>query len=162
MTSLLTVSKAEKPISGRYIVTLKEDVSLATHLSSTQSKIASTPSNITHEYSFINGYAGEFSVDDLNDLRANPEIASIEEDGTLHTCSVVTQFVPSPPPFTRASGRILTDLDRTDATWGLGRITSQEKLTGGPDELIYTYKYDSTAGSGVDVYIIGVFLSLTI
>ena len=98
MTSLLTVSKAEKPIPGRYIVTLKEDVSLATHLSSTQSKIASTPSNITHEYSLINGYAGEFSVDDLNDLRANPEIASIEEDGTLHTCSVVTQFVPSPPP----------------------------------------------------------------
>ena len=100
MTSLLTVSKAEKPIPGRYIVTLKEDVSLATHLSSTQSKIASTPSNITHEYSLINGYAGEFSVDDLNDLRANPDIDAIEEDGTVQTCAtlVFTQSVLPPYP----------------------------------------------------------------
>jgi len=95
MVSLLTVSKAEKAIPGRYIITLKEEVSLAAHVSSTQASIASTPSNITHELGIINGYAGEFSDDDLNDLRANPEIDSIEEDGTCQTC-YETQSVPPP------------------------------------------------------------------
>jgi len=52
--------------------------------------------------------------------------------------------------------------DRGDATWGLGRITSQDKLTGSDLDLCYTYKYDSTAGAGAVVYVIGVFLSLTI
>ena len=110
MASLLTVSKAEEPVPGRYIVTLKEEVSLAAHISSTQAKIESTPSNITHEYSLINGYAGEFSDDDLNDLRAHPEIASIEEDGIARTC-FVTQFVP-PPTYSgklaKYSNRLLT------------------------------------------------------
>ena len=93
MASLLTVSKTEKSTPGRYIITLKEDVSLATHVSSTQASIASTASNITHELDIINGYAGEFTEDDLNDLRAHPEVASIEEDGIVQTCSVVTQSV---------------------------------------------------------------------
>ena len=108
MASLLTVSKAKKPIAGRYIVTLKGEASLAAHVSSTQSKIASTPSNVTHEYGLINGYAGVFTEDDLNDLRAHPEIASIEEDGTVQTCSVVTQSVPL-PHLPEQAGRLLTD-----------------------------------------------------
>jgi len=94
MASLLTVSKAEKAIPGRYIITLKEDVSLAAHISSTQASIASTPSYIIHELDLINGYAGEFSEGDLNDLRANQEIASIEQDSTVQTSSVLTQSVP--------------------------------------------------------------------
>jgi len=109
MASLLTVSKAKNPIAGRYIVTLKEGTSLAAHISSTKSKIASTPSNITHEFGLINGYAGEFSDDDLNDLRAHPEIASIEEDSTVKTCdvNVITQSVP--PFLFEQAGLLLTD-----------------------------------------------------
>ena len=95
MSSLITVSKAKEPIPGRYIVTLKADASLDAHVSSTKTKIESTPSNITHEYNLINGYAGEFSAEDLEDLRAHPEIASIEEDGIAKTC-FVTQSVPCP------------------------------------------------------------------
>ena len=95
MASLLTVSKAKRPIPGRYIITLKEDVSLAAHVSSTQASIASTTSNITHELDIINGYAGEFTESDLDDLRANPEIDSIEEDGISRTC-YETQSVPLP------------------------------------------------------------------
>jgi len=98
MASLLTVTKAKKPVPGSYIITLKEEVSLAAHVSSTQTKIASTPSNIVHEFTRINAYAGKFSEDDLNDLRAHPEIASIEEDGIAQTCDVVTQSVPLPLP----------------------------------------------------------------
>ena len=111
MASLLTVSKTENAIPGRYIITLKEDVSLAAHVSSTQASIASTPSNITHELDVINGYAGEFSEDDLNDLRANPEIHSIEQDGTVQTCvNVITQSVPPPLYLPEQASRILTDL----------------------------------------------------
>jgi len=97
MASLLTVSKAKRPIPGSYIITLKEGVSLASHINSTKIKIASTPSNIIHEYKLINGYAGKFSDDDLNDLRAHTEIASIEEDGTVWACEVTTQSVPPYP-----------------------------------------------------------------
>jgi len=47
---------------------------------------------------------------------------------------------------------------RTDATWGLGRVSSQNKLANQDvDALTYTYKYDSTAGANSDVYIIGTF-----
>ena len=96
MASLLTVSKSEEPVPGKYIVTLKEGVSLASHVSSTQASIASTPSNITYEYSIINGYAGEFTDDDLNDLRAHPDIAAIEQDSIYKICEEITQSVLSP------------------------------------------------------------------
>ena len=56
------------------------------------------------------------------------------------------------------SGRlaILTYTLRTNAPWGLGRISSKAKLTNqDTSALTYTYKYDSTAGANSDVYIIG-------
>jgi len=37
-----------------------------------------------------------------------------------------------------------------------------DKLTGSDLDLTFTYNYDSTAGSGTVIYIIGMFLSLTI
>ena len=160
MASLLTVTKAKKPVPGSYIVTLKEGVSLAAHVSSTQSKIASTPSNIVHEFNRINGYAGKFSDDDLNDLRAHPEIASIEEDGIAQTCPVETQSVLPPAYPSELTFRPI--FDRTDATWGLGRISSVNRLTGSDQDLNFTYKYENSAGVGAVVYVIGMFLSLTV
>lgn len=51
---------------------------------------------------------------------------------------------------------ILTLPLRTNATWGLGRISSQTKLTNqDASALTHTYKYDSTAGANSDVYVIG-------
>ena len=51
---------------------------------------------------------------------------------------------------------ILTHSLRTNAPWGLGRISSQTKLTNqDTTALTYTYKYDGTAGANSDVYIIG-------
>jgi len=107
MASLL-VSKVENPIPGRYIITIKDEVSLAAHVSSTQASIASTTSNITHEFSLINGYAGEFTDDDLNDLRANPDVASIEQDSIFQICDELTQSV-LPPTHPERADRILTD-----------------------------------------------------
>jgi cerevisin len=131
-TPLITVAKVAKPLPGRYIITLKEEASLATHAGSIQSKFAATPSNITHDLEIINGYAGEFTDDDLDELRAHPEIYSIEQDGISRTCYET----------------------QTDAPWGLGRISSTEKLTGSDTDLNFTYKYESTAGLGATVYVI--------
>ena len=45
---------------------------------------------------------------------------------------------------------------RTDAPWGLGRISSKTKLANqDTTALTFSYDYDSTAGSGATVYIIG-------
>jgi len=45
---------------------------------------------------------------------------------------------------------------RTNATWGLGRISSQTKLANqDTTALTFGYDYDSTAGSGATVFIIG-------
>jgi len=93
---LLTVSKVANAVPGRYIITLKEGASRAAHISSVRNKLASTPSKITNEFNIINGYAGEFSADDLNELRADPDIAWIEEDGISHTSATKTQYIYLP------------------------------------------------------------------
>ena len=90
---LITVSKASRPVPGRYIVTLKEGVSCSDHVGSIQGLINSLTSKVTHQYSIINGYAGKFSAGDLNELRANPDVASIEEDGISRAFDIVTQYV---------------------------------------------------------------------
>ena len=88
----ITVASVPDSVPGRYIVLLKGGVSLASHLSSTQSSITSSRSNITHEYDLISGYAGEFTAEDLSQLCADPDIYSIEQDGVSRTCHE-TQFV---------------------------------------------------------------------
>ena len=46
-------------------------------------------------------------------------------------------------------------LIRTDAPWGLQRISHREPVTPKDDfALMFTYIYDDSAGAGVDVYII--------
>ena len=90
---LVTVSSVEGAVPGRYIVTLKDGASRAAHVSSIQATIASTGSEITHEFNIINGYAGEFSTDALNELRADPDVASIEQEGTCSTSEIKTQRV---------------------------------------------------------------------
>jgi len=51
---------------------------------------------------------------------------------------------------------VLIHPHRTDAPWGLGRISSQTKLANqDTSALTFSYDYDSTAGANSDVYIIG-------
>ncbi|KAF9649577.1 subtilisin-like protein, partial [Thelephora ganbajun] len=92
----------------------------------------------------INGLAGVFTDADLELLRSNLNVASIEEDGYAYTQSVTTQRV------------LLTHFEcLTDANWDLGRISSKTPVMNrNPNALIFPYKYDSTAGAGTNVYII--------
>jgi len=87
---LITVKKVKNPIPGRYIVTFKNDVVRSTGVSSVTSGISSQ-SKITHEWDIINGFAGTFTDADLEVLRSNPSIESIEEGGRAHTKAVTTQ-----------------------------------------------------------------------
>ncbi|KAF9648148.1 subtilisin-like protein [Thelephora ganbajun] len=129
----ISVKKTKDAIPGRYIVTFKGSVDHDIGVSSVTDRIDSQ-SNVTHKWGFINGLAGAFTNADLELLRSNPHVASIEEDGHVHT------QVPA---------------SRNDGTWGLGRISSVFIPPGSdPNALTYTYKYDDSAGAGTDVYII--------
>ena len=78
--SRLTIRKAKERIIGRHIVMLKDGVSREAHVKASFHKTDNT-SWITHEWDIVNGFAGYFSAEDLENLRSHPDVASIEEDG---------------------------------------------------------------------------------
>jgi len=87
---LIAVKKTKDAVVGRYIVTFKNGVVHTTGVSSVTSGISSQ-STITQQWNIINGFAGAFTEADLEVLRSNPNVASIEEDGLAHAQTVVTQ-----------------------------------------------------------------------
>ncbi|KAI8867459.1 putative serine proteinase, precursor [Ramicandelaber brevisporus] len=74
----------------------------------------------------INGYAATLTQEALTELRNLPEVKLVEEDG------IVT-----------------TNDQQNDAPWGLGRISSRDRVAN-PS----TYFYDGVAGAGVKVFVI--------
>ncbi|KAJ7257150.1 serine protease [Mycena rebaudengoi] len=128
---LKTVIKVAEKKEGSYIVTLMDGTVRTSAYEGT-----------TYTYdSLFNGFAANLDADALDALRADPSVASIEEDGVSRTLSIVTQ---------------------TNAPWGISRVGQDEKLNGtSVTALNYTYTYDDeAAGNGVDVYVIdtGVFI----
>ncbi|KAJ7292945.1 serine protease [Mycena rebaudengoi] len=127
---LKTVTRAAEKKAGSYIVTLKAGtVRIADY------------EGATHTYDpLFNGFAANLDTDALNALRADPTVASIEEDGIAHAVSIVTQ---------------------TDAPWGLQRVSQDAPLKNTSTwSLSHSYTYDDeAAGNGVDVYVLdtGVF-----
>jgi len=87
---LVTVTRTKNGVAGRYIVTLKDDVARSAGVSSANRKMSSQ-STITHEWDIINGFAGSFTDADLEVLRADPNVKSIDQDGLAHTQAVTTQ-----------------------------------------------------------------------
>ncbi|KAI0669858.1 serine protease [Trametes maxima] len=140
--SLHTVQKFagdKKPHS--YIVKLREGVAKEATIDWLAANHGSS-ANVTHpewEASILHGFAGTLEDDALNALRASPDVEYIAEDGIFHINAAVTQ---------------------TNAPWGLQRISQAAKLSSqNTGSLTYTYTYDSSAGSGVDIYIVdtGIF-----
>ncbi|KAG5640906.1 hypothetical protein DXG03_006680 [Asterophora parasitica] len=131
---LRAVEKFGGKTSGKYIVKLKEGV--------TKSKVFAQLKNskVTHDWSVIHGFAGHLSDDAVNALRASPDVEYIAEDG------IVTTFAT-----------------QTNAPWGLSRISQKAKLANqNANALTFSYTYDNSAGSGVDVYVVGEYpISLT-
>ncbi|KAF5387942.1 hypothetical protein D9615_000786 [Tricholomella constricta] len=123
---LLTVQKFNGETTGRYIVKLKDGVSKASVLGSAKLTKAS------HDWTIFNGFASELSPEALDALRANPNVEYIEEDGIMST--FITQ---------------------TNAPWGLSRLSSTSRLANQDSSaLTFSYTYDSSAGAGVDIYVV--------
>jgi len=87
---LIAAKKTKGAIAGRYIVTFKDDVARSAGVSSVTSQISSE-SEVTQQWDIINGFAGTFTDVDLQALMSNPNVASIEEDGLVHTQAIATQ-----------------------------------------------------------------------
>ena len=96
---------------------------------------------------------GKFEEADINQLRYNPDVEYIEEDGVMSTSSDVIQCDIS----TTYLNDYLEPLHRQNAPWGISRMSRNSAVDSYVDDpLSYTYHYDSSAGAGVDIYIIGV------
>ncbi|KAF9521960.1 serine protease [Crepidotus variabilis] len=136
VTPLIPIQKSQGDTSGRHIVTLKNGVSQDTVLNA----LKITADSLAYKWSIINGFAGSFDSNTLNALRSNPNVESITEDGIM---KIVGQ--------------------QMDATWGLGRTSSLQKLTDqDPSHLTFDYIYsDETLGSGVDIYIVDTGVRIT-
>ncbi|KAJ2915902.1 hypothetical protein MD484_g4494, partial [Candolleomyces efflorescens] len=122
--------------TGRHIVTLKPGVSRDTLVNHISQRHA-----ITHEWdAVLNGFAARFDEETLSELMSSPDVESISEDGIMHI--MVTQ---------------------PDAPWGLGRLSSSERLANqNASQLTFSYTYNETAaGAGVDIYIIGASLDFS-
>ena len=91
---LLRISRADNPLPGRYIVTLKQDQGSSSVNTFSTDELCS--SNITHKWDLMGAFAGDISNDDLETLRADPRVADIEEDGIMNASAAVTQFAPFP------------------------------------------------------------------
>ncbi|KDR82019.1 hypothetical protein GALMADRAFT_221908 [Galerina marginata CBS 339.88] len=126
LVPLREIEKVNGPSSGRLIVQLKVGASKDDILQDIPH------GHVTHNWGIINGFAGNFNNETLAKLRASSDVISIAED---------------------AIGSVTTT--QTGAPWGLERITSPTKLANqDPDLLTFSYTYNSTAGAGVDVYVI--------
>ncbi|KAG5642318.1 hypothetical protein DXG03_003020 [Asterophora parasitica] len=128
---LRAVEKFSGKTSGKFIVKLKEGVDKSKVFAQLKN------SNVTHDWSVIHGFAGHLSDQAVNVLRASHDVEYITEDG------IVTTFAT-----------------QTNAPWGLSRISQPGRLANQNDgALTFSYTYDDSAGSGVDVYVVdtGVF-----
>ncbi|KAK0431766.1 serine protease [Armillaria borealis] len=120
-----------------YIVTLKECASKDELLENLGSSVTAVFNRTSK------GFAGVLDDNDLNSIRNNPGklYYSIAQDGIV---SVTTTQYLAP-----------SSIDRTNAPWGLARI-SQRAALGSSDTsaLTYRYNYDPSGGAGVDIYVV--------
>lgn len=121
---------------GKYIVKVKDNESKSTVL-----QLLGPSVQVAHDWEIINGFAGNLDKRALDILGNSPLVEFIEKDQIMHTMAI-----------------------QTNAPWGLSRLSSDKSLAGGSDSsLSYTYKYDDSAGNGVDIYVVdtGIFTEHT-
>jgi oryzin len=124
---------AKDVIEDSYIVVYNKDItpeSTASHEGFLASVITKrdNAASVGAKYQ-IHEFAGyQISADaaTINEIASSPEVAYVEKDTKVYASALTTQ---------------------TGATWGLGRISHRAQDT-------TTYIYDSTAGSGVTVYVV--------
>ncbi|RDW82751.1 subtilisin-like serine protease PR1A-like protein [Coleophoma cylindrospora] len=121
-------------IPGSYIVVYNANVTtttMETHLESVSALLSKrdTAGGIGATYNIHDSFAGYAITADaatIDAIAAAPEVAYVEQDAKVYASTLTTQ---------------------TGAPWGLGRISHRAKGT-------TTYIYDTTAGSGITVYVV--------
>nr|AAC48979.1 subtilisin-like protease precursor [Beauveria bassiana]prf//2108296A cuticle-degrading protease [Beauveria bassiana] len=108
-------------IAGKYIVKLKDTATIG--IMDAASKVPNTE----HVYeNVLKGFSGTLNQEQLDRLRHDPDVESIEQDAIVSINAVVRQ---------------------AGAPWGLGRISHRARGA-------TTFDYDSSAGAGTCVYVI--------
>ncbi|KAK0196717.1 serine protease [Armillaria mellea] len=115
-----------------YIVTLRPGVTRSTRDALVNSLGAEV--TITARYNHVfSGFAGQFSSGVLKRINAHLDVVTIEEDSEVYI-----------------------NVEQHDTTWGLQRISQEGPLPPGSDpfDLTYTYTYDGTVTTPVNVYVV--------
>ncbi|KAJ3576498.1 hypothetical protein NP233_g389 [Leucocoprinus birnbaumii] len=126
-------------VNNSYIVVFKDDVPVhlvQNHMNFLQDlhsedTLVDDFAGVNHVYDgHLNGYAGRFTSNVIERIRAAPEVAYIEKDQIVHTTEHATQ---------------------RGAPWGLARISHRPRLG---FSTFTKYEYNDQGGEGVDVYVI--------
>jgi subtilisin family serine protease len=121
-------------IKDSYIVTLKSGAGLKASSSAGKGLVEEYGGTVKKTFgAALNGYTATLSATEARRLAADPAVASVEQNQTVH----------------------LTDTTQSSAPWGLDRI-DQTSLP-----LSTTYTYPDTAGSGVTAYVIDTGVRIT-
>ncbi|CAG8980146.1 hypothetical protein HYALB_00013501 [Hymenoscyphus albidus] len=127
-------------VADSYIVVYKQDVSaevISSHVEHVNSLISKrdTAGSIGATYEIVDfkGYQVSADLETINAIAASEEVAYVEKDGIMRTQALTTQ---------------------TGAPYGLGRISHKSAAS------TTSYVYDSTAGSGVTIYIVDTGVNL--
>ncbi|WP_341925221.1 S8 family peptidase [Nocardioides psychrotolerans] len=115
--------QAAEAIDGRYIVVFDRDTTRA-EATDSRADARKDGAEIKRVYTNIGGYAAALSDAELAEVRSDPDVAFVQEDG-----------------------RVSIEATQTGATWGLDRSDQRARPTNG------TYTYSLT-GSGVRVFVI--------
>ncbi|WP_055534586.1 S8 family peptidase [Streptomyces graminilatus] len=120
-------------VKDSYIVTLKAASGLKSASGAGRSLIAEYGGTVNRTFSTaLNGYAATLSATGARRLAADPSVASVEQNQTVHV-----------------------DATQTGAPWGLDRIDQAALPLSG------TYTYPDTAGAGVTAYVIDTGVRIT-
>jgi subtilisin family serine protease len=121
-------------IKGSYIVTLKKGAGFKAASSAGKGLINEYGGTVKKTFgAALNGYTANLSATEAKRLAADPAVAAVEQNQTVH----------------------LTDTTQSSAPWGLDRIDQAALPLSG------TYTYPDTAGGGVTAYVIDTGVRIT-
>lgn len=119
----LMQAEQSEAVAGEYVVMLKPGSTVAT-LKEAKNDARSEGGTITESFRTLKGYAAELNAEELESVRQDPDVAFVQENGTVS----IAESQPG-------------------ATWGIDRIDQTSLPLSG------TYDYTST-GAGVTAYVI--------
>ncbi|KAH8599095.1 peptidase S8/S53 domain-containing protein [Bisporella sp. PMI_857] len=126
-------------IPDRYIISLKSDVDVESHLSwvsnvHRRSISRRDTAGIRSSYAFggFKGYSGEFDTETMEAIRANENVIVVDVDTVAYITAIANQ---------------------TNAPWGLRSIASRSPVPNG-DWMGHWYAYDESAGEGTYAYVL--------